>query len=159
MCALDKDPQRLTSRGRDSSKRVAIRNGLGIVIATTSTRNCRDDIRMDIRRRLGVKKPLRAGAMSSRNTMHVPVGYQLVHRHKNTDIPSKYPSDCIRFYGISFAFLANVAWIRGKNRIWFFFPFFLQNIFEMLQAFGGAERIPAIQFLKNIFGNDFVLKI
>jgi hypothetical protein len=29
----------------------------------------------------------------------------------------------------------------------------------MLQTFSGAEGIQTIQFLKNVFGNDFVLKI
>jgi hypothetical protein len=43
--------------------------------------------------------------------------------------------------------------------VFLFGQFLLQNIFEMLQAFCGAERIPTIEFLKNVFGNDFVLKI
>ena len=64
----------------------------------------------------------------------------------------------MRFDGISFAFLAKVAQIRGP----FFFGFFfrpLPSVFAMLQAFCGAQRNPTPQFLKNVFGNDFVLKI
>jgi len=69
----------------------------------------------------------------------------------------------MRLNGLSFAFLANVAWIRGVNVHWVFLLqnlfTILQNLFTMLQAFCGAERFPSIEFFKNVFGNDFVLKI
>jgi hypothetical protein len=110
-----------------------------------------------------VNKLLRAGAVRSRNNRHVPVKYPLVHCNENTDIPTSTSQHLMRLNGISFTFLANVVWIRGVNETWVFFLQNLfsifQNLFTMLQAFCGAERIPSIQFLKNVFGNDFVLKI